>query len=329
VDAVSPHGERLDRTDEAIDKLLALMRPHHGSVEAERDVWSVHVSVQAANAPTAVRQAVKLVTNLGRAAGMPRWPAAHVEAMREDLRVGDLARPALPELVGPSEAAAMLGVSRQRVHQLATEHRRFPPPLLRLASGPLWLADAVRAFAATWERKPGRPRGTRRDGATGQATRTRSGQDTRSTNAPFPLAGRRANGAKAPHRHSDTGRSTGSSKARERVGAAHRRSAPRPASPAKAGATAQPQARKQSSRRRWLVVESGRDLPGGVMVASYASEPAAGRAATKRRMQSGAVDTQWHVYRDDDPALDAVSTVEELLRRRRTSFGDRGPVGGQ
>jgi hypothetical protein len=32
------------------------------------------------------------------------------------------------------------------------------------------------------------------------------------------------------------------------------------------------------------------------MVATYASESAAGRAAAKRRVQSGADDTQWNAY---------------------------------
>jgi hypothetical protein len=31
------------------------------------------------------------------------------------------------------------------------------PPLVRLRAGPLWLADTIRAFAAGWERRPGRP----------------------------------------------------------------------------------------------------------------------------------------------------------------------------
>jgi hypothetical protein len=68
-----------------------------------------------------------------------------------------LAEPPLPEIVSAVEAAQILGVSRQRVHQLVAEHPGFPPPLVRLGAGPIWLAPTIRAFAASWERRPGRP----------------------------------------------------------------------------------------------------------------------------------------------------------------------------
>jgi predicted DNA-binding transcriptional regulator AlpA len=67
--------------------------------------------------------------------------------------------PSMPKLVSAPEVAEMLGVSRQRVHQLLSENRRFPEPLLRLGAGPLWVADAVRRFDEQWDRKPGRPGG--------------------------------------------------------------------------------------------------------------------------------------------------------------------------
>lgn len=64
--------------------------------------------------------------------------------------------PTLPVLVGSSEVAEILGVSRQRVHQLRT-HPGFPSPLVEVAMGPLWDERAVEAFARDWARKPGRP----------------------------------------------------------------------------------------------------------------------------------------------------------------------------
>lgn len=60
------------------------------------------------------------------------------------------------ELVGPHEIARMLGVSRQRVNQLANDPG-FPEPLAVLAMGKVWLRrDIVR-----WAREHGR---TIRDG---------------------------------------------------------------------------------------------------------------------------------------------------------------------
>ncbi len=70
--------------------------------------------------------------------------------------------PTMPELVGASEAAEILGVSRQRVHQLYRENAMFPAPLVQVAMGPLWDRKAIEAFRRRWERRPGRPRVSQR-----------------------------------------------------------------------------------------------------------------------------------------------------------------------
>ena len=62
----------------------------------------------------------------------------------------------MPELMSAAEIADELGVSRQRVHQLRST-AGFPAPLADLRGGAVWDAAAVRKFAQTWERKPGRP----------------------------------------------------------------------------------------------------------------------------------------------------------------------------
>jgi hypothetical protein len=65
--------------------------------------------------------------------------------------------PTIPEIVSAPDVAEMLDVRRQRVHQLLSDNPRFPKPFMRLGSGPLWVADAIRRFDREWERKPGRP----------------------------------------------------------------------------------------------------------------------------------------------------------------------------
>jgi len=52
-------------------------------------------------------------------AGMPSWPSVRGEATRQDVLDEDNARPTLPELVSAPEAAEILGVSPQRVHEFA------------------------------------------------------------------------------------------------------------------------------------------------------------------------------------------------------------------
>lgn len=82
-----------------------------------------------------------------------------VEVIVETPELADLHafRPDTPELLASTDVAEVLGVSRQRVHQLAADHPDFPAPYARLGSGPIWTRPAIDRFAATWTRKPGRP----------------------------------------------------------------------------------------------------------------------------------------------------------------------------
>lgn len=50
-------------------------------------------------------------------------------------------------LVGASEVAAILGVSRQRVAQLATAGHGFPAPEAELSAGRIWSREAIEAWA--------------------------------------------------------------------------------------------------------------------------------------------------------------------------------------
>jgi predicted DNA-binding transcriptional regulator AlpA len=50
------------------------------------------------------------------------------------------------DLVGVAEVADMLGVSRQRVHQLATQ-QGFPDPIARLSAGLVWRRTDIKRWA--------------------------------------------------------------------------------------------------------------------------------------------------------------------------------------
>jgi hypothetical protein len=60
-----------------------------------------------------------------------------------------------PDLVGVSEAAAILGWDRRRVATYVSRGA-FPAPLARLASGRVWRRDDVEAFARDRARRKGR-----------------------------------------------------------------------------------------------------------------------------------------------------------------------------
>jgi len=59
-----------------------------------------------------------------------------------------------PPCVGVGEAAELLGVSKQRVHQL-THAPGFPKPVMRLKATPIWLRDEVVHFQQTRSTRPG------------------------------------------------------------------------------------------------------------------------------------------------------------------------------
>jgi hypothetical protein len=77
----------------------------------------------------------------------------HEEATNQVLRYP-------PEFfIGTAETAEMLGVSKQRVSELAKTHADFPEPIKRLKSGPVYDRQEMAAWDANWERRrTGRPR---------------------------------------------------------------------------------------------------------------------------------------------------------------------------
>lgn len=58
-----------------------------------------------------------------------------------------------PELMGVAEIAELLGVSRQRVHQLR-KVAGFPAPIAELSAGAIWERKAVEAWARASARLP-------------------------------------------------------------------------------------------------------------------------------------------------------------------------------
>lgn len=55
----------------------------------------------------------------------------------------------IENILGTSEVAEVLGVSKQRIHALR-KMAEFPDPVKTLASTPLWDKEAVLQFLAKW-----------------------------------------------------------------------------------------------------------------------------------------------------------------------------------
>ena len=135
---------------------MDLLEDYDGVVSAGERSWSVTLSVSAADAAAAGQLAASVVCELAVKAGMPSWPLVKSEVVRQDVADEDLAQPTMPELVSVPEAADILGVSKQRVHELAAS-TGFPEPAYELKTGKLWLRSAMEAYAVRRSRKPGRP----------------------------------------------------------------------------------------------------------------------------------------------------------------------------
>jgi hypothetical protein len=93
------------------------------------------------------RAALRSGTNLRRS----RDNALHRQELERMLRS------MTGHLVGLTEIASILGVTRQRASQLVRDYDDFPPPVAELASGRVWETTAVETWAkAHPERPPGR-----------------------------------------------------------------------------------------------------------------------------------------------------------------------------
>ncbi len=155
----APAGAAVAADQNAADALMDLLVDNSGTVSASRTSWGATVSVQAYDAREAADTGVALIQRMAVKAGMPPWPSVRAEAVRQDVLDEDNARPTLPELVSAPEAAEILGVSPQRVHELAS-NPGFPEPMYDLRTGRLWLKSAISAYARRRQRTPGRPRKT-------------------------------------------------------------------------------------------------------------------------------------------------------------------------
>ena len=102
-----------------------------------------------------LRQAIDEALRVARV--LPAKPT-HLRVLPLDDWITEQEAPRPQDPVGPTEAARLLGVSRQRVGQLV-ERPDFPAPIARISAGPVWTRASIIAFDERWGRKiTGRPR---------------------------------------------------------------------------------------------------------------------------------------------------------------------------
>jgi hypothetical protein len=158
----APQGTRGSLTDDdaRVDDFLEALAPWSPTIAVESDSWSVRMNVPAKEPHEAIEQAQANIGVLSQQCRFPAWPVGRVEAVDVERLVAELEESNLPYLVGTTEVAGMLEISRQRIHELR-KAGRFPEPLIELAAGPIWLRATISSFNRQWVRAPGRPRAHR------------------------------------------------------------------------------------------------------------------------------------------------------------------------
>jgi hypothetical protein len=152
-------AEPLGADDQTIEAFAEQLADYSAAVGGAPgfETYSAQLSLEAPTPDAAVALAVDAFCRAAAGAGLPDWPVVEVDVIDADELDRQLAIPNFPELLGISEIADILDVSRQRAHALAGQGKDFPEPVARLASGPVWTRPSINRFVEEWQRKPGRP----------------------------------------------------------------------------------------------------------------------------------------------------------------------------
>jgi len=158
IDLETRHTLGQRRMLDVVYGLLDRLTKHAAVASAGRRTLGVRFNIVAAEPDRAMAMALQLFTRTLRRVGFPGRPeivSVELETVTEQAR--RLKEPTLPPFAGISEVAKILGVTRQRAHQLA-QTAGFPQPLAMLAAGPIWNRHAIDRFSEDWNRRPGRPK---------------------------------------------------------------------------------------------------------------------------------------------------------------------------
>jgi hypothetical protein len=153
-------GHEPTELEAALEEFLDLLVDRGGAISgsAMGDRYGATFSIEeaVATAPDAVAFGYEIFTSYAEKSGLPTWPVVRAEALTFEELERDIETPNFPELVGVSEIADILGVTRQRASALA-KTAGFPAPVATLASGPVWTRPSLNQFVDEWPRKDGRP----------------------------------------------------------------------------------------------------------------------------------------------------------------------------
>lgn len=140
---------------DTIDSFLDSLETGAPTMSVGETGYGVQLAVDASDPIEAAKRAQSLLVRAAEHVGLSASPITLLAVQNAALQEEELSTSQLPNLLGVAEVAQLLGVSRQRVSQLARS-RAFPPPLMALASGPVWTEPSIRRHLDQWDRSPGR-----------------------------------------------------------------------------------------------------------------------------------------------------------------------------
>ncbi len=142
-----------------VDDLLEAMAPYHAAASYDAHGITVQFTIEAPSHGAAMEQgSVALDEALGKA-GIENAGIFVAQAQTMEHLAAEQEQSNMPELIGVTELAQLLGVTRQRASELARTGSGFPRPLRFLASGPVWDKATIMRYVDRWERRPrGRPK---------------------------------------------------------------------------------------------------------------------------------------------------------------------------
>lgn len=134
------------------DDLIEALDGHSPAIAVDdRGMVGLTFDVDAGDHGEAATVAIRML-----AAVAPALRPVEVKVQTFEEQERELRESNVPELLGVAELAEALGVSRQRVSELAATED-FPRPVAKLRAGPVWERYALGRFLASWQRRPGRP----------------------------------------------------------------------------------------------------------------------------------------------------------------------------
>ena len=145
-----------DRRVEMLDQMLS--KAYRGRATGTAKGWLASVSVQADAVVHNLEQAAflgkTLVEGANRQVSLPAAALVSQQVVLADVFHAQLETLSVMESLGTAEVCGVLGITRQRLHQLR-QSGRFPEPDRELTATPIWMRSTLRDFTIGWRRTPG------------------------------------------------------------------------------------------------------------------------------------------------------------------------------